>query len=211
MIGKRVGALIIESCENVCDGVKLFLCSCDCGKSIKLTESLLLDNKVRSCGCLRIRSKIRKINRKTVSKYVEDQLYKTWVSMKSRCYTPSQSEYNRYGGRNISVCREWRTHFPKFKSFCLQNGWKPGLEIDRINTNGSYSPDNCRFVEHYVNMRNQKNSYRYLINEIEYETAQDAGNAIGVHAGTIINRCRKKVDGYYRRRLYDRNGNKYQG
>lgn len=87
--------------------------------------------------------------------YGHSSVYNMWISMKSRCYSENCKEYKWYGGRGIIVCDEWMS--PKiFVEWCLNNGWKKGLEIDRINNNGNYESNNCRFVIHKENIHNQR-------------------------------------------------------
>jgi len=73
--------------------------------------------------------------------------------MIARCENPKNKDYQRYGGRGIEVCPEWYDK-ELFLDFCLNTGWKPGLELDRINNDGNYCPENCRFVTRTENNRN---------------------------------------------------------
>lgn len=81
------------------------------------------------------------------------KLYYVWKSMKTRC---NSTRYKHYGGRGISVSKEW-DRFTEFEKWAIASGYKLGLEIDRINNNGNYEPDNCRFVTHAENNRNRGN------------------------------------------------------
>lgn len=74
--------------------------------------------------------------------------------MLSRCYRPNHHNFKYYGGRGIKVCQEWIDSPQSFIDWAFTNGWEPGLEIDRINNDKGYSPDNCRFVSHWENVRN---------------------------------------------------------
>lgn len=85
-------------------------------------------------------------------------LYMIWQLMIRRCYHEKSREYKWYGGRGILVCEEWRTNADAFVSWCLENGWKRGLEIDREDNNDGYSPENCRFVTHAKNSRNRQST-----------------------------------------------------
>ncbi len=78
-----------------------------------------------------------------------------WDSMKSRCCNMKAKSYNRYGGRGISVCEIWSNDFNSFYKWAINNGHKKVLQIDRINNDGNYSPDNCRFVTPQVNSQNR--------------------------------------------------------
>lgn len=78
-------------------------------------------------------------------------LYRLLKNMEARCRYPSASHYEYYGGRGISVCREWLEDPHLFVGWAEANGWKPGMEIDRIDVDGNYCPENCRFVTHRQN------------------------------------------------------------
>lgn len=83
------------------------------------------------------------------------RLRNVWNHMISRCTNPNDKMFPRYGGRGISVCREWSGRSAEFVRWALANGYQPGLEIDRENNNGNYEPGNCRFVTHSENQRNK--------------------------------------------------------
>lgn len=82
------------------------------------------------------------------------RLSSIWRGMKARCYNNTFSMYEYYGGRGISICEEWLNNFETFFKWALSSGYDSSLEIDRINTNGNYSPENCRWVTHKQQMRN---------------------------------------------------------
>ena len=77
-------------------------------------------------------------------------------NIKSRCYNKNNWCYYRYGQRGISMCDEWKNDFMSFYNFCIENGWHENLEIDRINNNGNYEPQNCRFLSHRDNSLNRQ-------------------------------------------------------
>ena len=86
------------------------------------------------------------------------RLYRIWDDMLGRCYRPSKGAiYERYGGRGIIVCDEWKESFLVFAIWSLKTGYDDSLEIDRIDNECGYSPDNCRFVSHRENNRNRRN------------------------------------------------------
>lgn len=93
-----------------------------------------------------------------------NRLYKEWAGMHHRCYRPTASHFEHYGGRGIQVCAEWSGHdgFDAFAQWSLDNGYAEGLEIDRIDTDDGYRPDNCRWVNHKDNSRN-RNTYRNAV------------------------------------------------
>ena len=86
--------------------------------------------------------------------------YRIWSNMVRRCYNPKSKDYKRYGGRGIKVCESWHK-VENFVIWCSQNGWKQGLQLDRIDNNGDYCPENCRFVTGKENMSNRRNTIRF--------------------------------------------------
>lgn len=75
-----------------------------------------------------------------------------------RCYSKRHKNYCLYGARGIQVCDEWRYSFAAFRDWAYANGWDPSLQIDRIDCDGHYSPDNCRWVTSRENNRNRRNN-----------------------------------------------------
>lgn len=92
------------------------------------------------------------------------RLYGVWASMKSRCNNPNREKWPRYGGRGIYVCPEWDNDVEAFADWALSNGYEPGLQLDRIDNDGPYSPENCRWVTAKENCRNtRRNKYLTLL------------------------------------------------
>ena len=84
------------------------------------------------------------------------KIHVTWTNMKNRCYNYHNHGYKDYGGRGIRVCIRWRNNFKAFYNWSIKNGWKDELEIDRIDNNGNYHPNNCRWVTPKVNSNNKR-------------------------------------------------------
>lgn len=78
-----------------------------------------------------------------------------WRNMKRRCSVEKQTGYKYYGGKGINVCKEWEESFIVFKKWAFENGYRVNLQLDRIDNNGNYSPENCRFVTQKTNLRNR--------------------------------------------------------
>lgn len=98
-------------------------------------------------------------------KYVKDKnLYKRYYHILERCYNPKSRLYKNYGGRGIKVCTEWLNSYTAFEDWSYANGYKSELQLDRINNNGDYSPENCRYVTGRINCRNKRSNTRFTIN-----------------------------------------------
>lgn len=112
-----------------------------------------------------------------------NSLYHSWCNMKQRCYNPNNPKYKRYGGRGIKVCDEWKD-IVGFLDWAKQTGWKQGLTIDRIDNDGNYCPENCRWVSASDNSRRKRTTkidmitaqeIRSRINEDWYKLAEEYG------------------------------------
>lgn len=136
-------------------GRRRVVVECVCGDEFHvLLESLTKKNPTKSCGCLT--SGIIAAQ-KTKHGKCDSEMYNRWCGMKTRCYDVNDKRYNRYGGRGILICDEWVNDFPAFNLWAISNGGVDGkrLQIDRIDNDKGYHPDNCRFITNAENSRNK--------------------------------------------------------
>lgn len=147
IVGKKFGKLTVIKRNFDIKDKTAWWCMCDCGNTelISVIGNNLKRNTTKSCGCI-----LKKMMTKHSLK--EHPLYDVWSSMKQRCSNKNNKSYINYGARGISVCEEWENDVVCFIEWCELNGYKKGLEIDRINTNGNYEPSNCQFITKAKNL-----------------------------------------------------------
>lgn len=172
-----------------------WVCRCECGAVKEIRNDGLNGKRTMSCGCLQ-RDRASQINRGRTDgfKYGDsrERIHNIWYLIKFRCEDPASPSFHNYGGRGIRMCEEWSdgiTGYFKFKEWSLNNGYREGLSIDRINNNGDYSPENCRWVDTYTQGNNKRNNVL-----IEYggrtQTLSQWARELGVPTKNLHNRIR---------------------
>lgn len=165
-------------------------CQCVCGKIIVTESTRLRKGNAKSCGCKRGVLKITTMN--THGK-TNTRLYRIWHSMKSRCdYEFKGSE--RYFGRGIKVCKEWNESFESFYDWATNNGYKEDLSIDRIDSDGNYEPNNCRWADKIIQDNNRSINKIIEINGLSH-TIAEWSRISGVKYETIRSRINRGVTG----------------
>jgi len=148
--GQKVGRLTVLSDTGKNSGSHtIWLCRCDCGQLTEVRSDRLRSSHTKSCGCLR-----KEIKHGDSCGGKKSRLYGIWDSMKLRCFNPKQQGYKYYGGKGIKVCDEWKNSYLTFKAWALANGYQDNLTIDRIDSDGNYCPENCRWLTLAENVRN---------------------------------------------------------
>lgn len=196
LTGQRFGKLVvIGRAPNGNCGQTRWMCECDCGNLTSATSQHLRAGNTKSCGCGKAKftaefNRATKTSHGGASHTNRSRLYKIYTGMKSRCFQKHSRAYKDYGGRGITICNEWLGEhgFENFRDWSLSHGYRDDLTIDRIDNDGNYSPENCR----WVTMKQQTNNTRrnrYLTLNGETHTATEWGEITGINRITIVNRC----------------------
>lgn len=138
-------------------------CKCECGNIKEVARCNLISGRQISCGCF---NKSISSSRAKTHGLSTTRIYKIWAGMISRCYNPKVSHFNDYGGRGIRVCEEWRSDFMVFYND-MKDTYDDTLQIDRIDVNGNYCKENCRWVTALVNARNKRTTIYLTIDGVK--------------------------------------------
>lgn len=187
--GNRYGRLTVIRRADL-DGSHdvMWLCRCDCGGEKVARGSKLRRGEVRSCGCLERETRVKNGSKRAIHGMCKSRLYEVWRGMKKRCGNSSHPHYKDYGGRGITVCDEWANSFNAFAEWALSHGYnesapKGGCTLDRIDPDGNYCPENCRFADMVV----QQNNRRDRSNDVQVYLGQDGiYHANSPHCGRRI-------------------------
>lgn len=195
LIGERFGRLIVieENGRNK-SRQKMWLCRCDCGNEKEVPTSYLTSGDTTSCGCYRKECELKNLSKfwgkPRTHGLSKTRIYQIWADMKDRCNNNKNQFYKNYGGRGIKVCDEWTTDFMNFYNWAMENGYKEELTIDRINVDGNYEPNNCRWATWKLQANNKRTSRKITIYG-KTKTAYEFEKQYGISAHVLIDRYDK--------------------
>lgn len=158
LIGNKYNNLTIQKDLGMVEHSHIVQCVCDCGNIIDRRLDQIKSGAVKSCGCFKksMLVKRNKANFYGTHNKSKTRLYRIWADMKQRCINPKQKVYKNYGGRGIKICDDWKSDFMTFYNWAMNNGYSDKLSIDRLDVNGNYEPNNCRWVNQKVQLRNTR-------------------------------------------------------
>ena len=191
LTGRTFGRLtVLYRVENDSSGKPKWLCKCECGNMKAVSAKHLKHGDVKSCGCL------PKEHAKTLHKINEThgksntRLYQVWEGMKQRCRPTSKN----YGARGIKMCKEWE-NFEPFFEWAMSNGYDPGAKrlqctLDRIDVNGDYCPENCRWIDNLSQQNNRQDNHKITFNG-ETHTLAEWSRILHMKNETLIARIER--------------------
>ena len=190
LIGKKFGRLtVVARADNDMNGNIRWVCKCDCGniKEKPVYTSSLTSGRTRSCGCLVRNSDAYNTPRHGLS---DTRLYTEYISMRRRCYAKNRPQYKNYGQRGISVCKEWDGDFVSFYNWAISNGYSDELTLDRIDVNGNYCPENCRWATPKEQANNKRTNHIIEIDGVA-KTISEWADICGISPITIRTRLNR--------------------
>lgn len=185
-LGKKANHLtVIGIAERLPEDRWWYLkCRCDCGNETRITPSQFNRKVVKSCGCL------KRTLHGSYDGCTKHPLYGAWKNMLNRCENPDNRNYHHYGGRGITVCDEWH-EFSNFIKWSDSVGGKPnGYSLDRIDNNGNYCPENCRWANTKTQSNNKRDNVVLTFNG-QSKTLSEWSEITGIKRGVLQHRYQR--------------------
>ena len=189
LVGQKFERLTVMAFSCVKHGNSYWSCECECGGKTEVSNCNLKNGHVKSCGCLKEETRFTchlvhgssRIGKQT-------RTYRIWTGIKTRCLNKNTDSYKDYGGRGIVICDRWKY---SFKNFLDDMGECPsGLTIERINNNGNYEPDNCKWATSKEQCNNTR-SNRLIEYNGEVKTLKQWADTLKIHWSTLRNKLEK--------------------
>ena len=193
LTGRQFGRLTVVKRGANKGNVTAWDCVCECGNKVCVAGTSLTRGITKSCGCYRAaqckdRPNAVKHGKKGTRPYV------IWADMKQRCCDSKSVNFSNYGGRGITVCDEWLHDFKDFYDWAMSHGYRDDLTLDRIDVNGNYCPENCRWATKAEQDNNTRVNRRVTYNG-ETHTIAEWAEITGIKYATLWRRiCVLKWD-----------------
>lgn len=181
IVGKRYGRLVVSNLDHVHNRTTYWKCECDCGNTAVVCRGGLTSGDIISCGCYRTEHKHEFGKTHGLSR---DPLYTVWGGMVQRCTNKNAANYERYGGRGITICPEWRDNFKSFYDWSIQHGYETGLTLDRKNNDLGYDPDNCRWITRKQQQNNTRANH-FVTHNGKTHSIAEWSRILGVNHETL--------------------------
>lgn len=182
LLGNTFGQLKVIKYSHFSNKNTYWVCQCSCGNQTITTSYRLRTGKTKSCGCLISKSA-------TKHGLSHTRLYNIWLHMIDRCRNPKSKDYPLYGGRGITVCSDWKS-LNNFYKWSMDNGYKDDLQIDRINNNKGYKPENCRWDTCKQQSNNRRTNRFETVNN-KSDTLANLCRLYGINYQTVNTRLRR--------------------
>lgn len=193
LAGKTFNRLTVIEYHSKRKNKHYYLCKCICGNEKVIESYNIRSGHAKSCGCLnREIVSSQKVNyRHGMSK---TRIHNIWWGIIERCTNENDQAYPNYGGRGITICDEWLNDFEAFEEWAMANGYSEKLSIDRIDNDGNYEPNNCRWATRKQQNNNKSNNVRIEING-EIKNLTQWAEYAGIHRSTIYRRMKRGITG----------------
>jgi hypothetical protein len=184
--GKRFGRLTVTAYAGKRGQLSYWKCACDCGTNTIVFVSNLTSGHTQSCGCLQVENTIKA---RSKHKGYRSSEYGTWSALKSRCTNPNDKGFAYYGARGIKVCQRWMDDFANFLADMGERP-SPKHQLDRIDNDKDYEPNNCRWVTRQVQLSNTRRNV-FLTYDGRTMTVSAWARERGIKRTTIEARLRR--------------------
>lgn len=183
LTGQKFNRLTVIEFSHTKNRKSFWMCECICGNKKVIRSDSLKDGNVKSCGCLNFE------NGTVTHNMSKTKIYHVWATMKNRCKNSNDKNFHHYGGRGITYCDEWEK-FELFYEWAVDNGYKEGLTLERVDVNGDYEPINCIWITHAEQQNNKRDNVLITYRNKTQNIAQWA-RELGITFNLLYGRLQK--------------------
>jgi len=190
LTGQRFGRLeVIHDAGRDKQNSANWKCCCECGNNIVVSSHSLRSGNTKSCGCLQ-KDIIKEIGYSNqIHGMSHTKIWRRWRDMKRRCFDNKVKAFKNYGGRGITVCKEW-LNFEVFYKWAMENGYRDDLTIERTDNSGNYDPENCTFIPKPQQSKNRRGLHFVIFNG-EKKTLNEWSRTTGIDRRVLGTRLRR--------------------